>query len=119
MGLGNGFLQMMLNQRGHLFGWVPVGMAMGIALFFGIRFEPSVTQIALVVPLGMALAMMAWKLPESVSPLAVFLALIAVGFVLAGWRAHSVAGPVLDWRYYGATEGRMSALTAVGRTRCV
>ena len=105
MGLGNGFLQMMLNQRGHLFGWVPVGMAMGIALFFGIRFEPSVTQIALVVPLGMALAMMAWKLPESVSPLAVFLALIAVGFVLAGWRAHSVAGPVLDWRYYGAVEG--------------
>ncbi len=43
MGLGNGFLQMMLNQRGHLFGWVPVGMAMGIALFFGTRFEPSVT----------------------------------------------------------------------------
>ena len=114
MGLGNGFLQMMLNQRGHLFGWVPVGMAMGIALFFGIRFEPSVTQIALVVPLGMALAMMAWKLPESVSPWAVFLALIAVGFVLAGWRAHSVAGPVLDWRYYGATEGRIVGIDRSG-----
>ena len=33
--------------------------------------------------------------------------MIALGFVLAGWRAHSVAGPVLDWRYYGPVEGRI------------
>ena len=114
MGLVNGFLQMMLQQRGHLFGWIPVGMAMGIALFFGIRFEPSVAQIGFVVLLGMALVLVAWKLPESVSPFAVFLALIAVGFVLAGWRAHSVAGPVLEWRYYGPVEGRIVGIDRSG-----
>ena len=37
----------------------------------------------------------------------VLYSLIALGFVLAGWRAHAVAGPVLDWRYYGPVEGRI------------
>ncbi|MEL6296874.1 MAG: DUF4131 domain-containing protein, partial [Pseudomonadota bacterium] len=35
------------------------------------------------------------------------IAMIALGFVLAAARAHSVAGPVLDWRYYGPVEGRV------------
>ena len=43
--------QMMLIQRGHMFGWLPVGMACGVALFFGLKFEPSVALIIAVLSL--------------------------------------------------------------------
>ncbi len=41
--------------------------------------------------------------------------LIAIGLVFAGfccaaWRTHAVAGPVLNWRYYGPVEGRVIAI---------
>ncbi len=36
--------------------------------------------------------------------------LICLGFLLAAARAHSVAGPVLEFRYYGAVEGRIVAI---------
>ncbi|WP_299552663.1 ComEC/Rec2 family competence protein [uncultured Tateyamaria sp.] len=107
MGHGLGFRHVMLIQRGHLFGWCPVGMACGIALFFGLRFEPSIVLILSVGGAGAGVALAARRVGEVMSPLLVFLAMIALGFVLAGWRAHSVAGPVLDWRYYGPVEGRI------------
>ncbi|MEM9550264.1 MAG: ComEC/Rec2 family competence protein, partial [Pseudomonadota bacterium] len=51
-----------------------------------------------------------WRWPSAWSPLAVALALVAVGAALAGWRAHHVAAPVLDFRYYGPVEGRIVGL---------
>ncbi|WP_299768454.1 ComEC/Rec2 family competence protein [uncultured Tateyamaria sp.] len=107
MGHGLGFRHVMLIQRGHLFGWCPVGMACGIALFFGLRFEPSVALILSVGSVGAGAAFVSRRIGEAMSPVFVFLTMIALGFVLAGWRAHSVAGPVLDWRYYGPVEGRI------------
>lgn len=106
--------QMMLIQRGHLFGWLPVGMACGIALFFGLKFEPSLGLIVGVGAAGLVLMLLSRKLDEAVSPVTVFMALIAVGFVLAAWRAHSVAGPVLTWRYYGPVEGRIVGMDRSG-----
>ncbi|MEM8656097.1 MAG: ComEC/Rec2 family competence protein [Pseudomonadota bacterium] len=107
MGHGLGIRHAMLIQRGHLFGWCPVGMACGIALFFGLRFEPSVAMIAAMGVAGCIALVLSRRTGESVSPPLIFLAMIALGFVLAGWRAHSLAGPVLDWRYYGPVEGRI------------
>ncbi|GGX61388.1 hypothetical protein GCM10007385_33100 [Tateyamaria omphalii] len=107
MGHGLGFRHVMLIQRGHLFGWCPVGLACGIALFFGLRFEPSVVLIQSVGVAGAGAAFLSRRIGEVMSPAFVFLTMIAFGFVLAGWRAHSVAGPVLDWRYYGPVEGRI------------
>jgi competence protein ComEC len=107
MGLCRRFSDAMLVQRGSLFSWLPVGMAVGIAVFFGLRFEPSWGLIAGVGAGGIGLALLARRSGEAFSPIPVFLAMIAVGFVLAGWRAHSVAGPVLNWRYYGPVEGRI------------
>jgi competence protein ComEC len=43
-------------------------------------------------------------------PLAIGVVAICAGFVLAGYRAHAVAGPVLGFRYYGPVEGRVVAL---------
>ncbi|WP_299280561.1 ComEC/Rec2 family competence protein [uncultured Tateyamaria sp.] len=114
MGLGQSIRDTFLYQRGHLFGWLPVGMAIGIAVFFGLRFEPSVVLIGAVLVAGGAAALLARYVDERVSPLLVFAAMIALGFVLAGWRAHGVAGPVIDWRYYGPVEGRVVGMDRSG-----
>ncbi len=97
----------LLNQRGHLFNWVPVCMAVGIGLYFGLRFEPSHGDYAVAGALaGICMLVGRW-LPQSCAPLSVGIALIAVGFLLAGARAHMMAEPVLSWRYYGPVEGRI------------
>ncbi|MEL6467029.1 MAG: ComEC/Rec2 family competence protein [Pseudomonadota bacterium] len=109
-----GLRHAMLIQRGHLFGWCPVGMACGIALFFGLRFEPSLALILSVGVMGAAAALGARRTGEAAAPLLVLLAMVALGFVLAAWRAHGVAGPVLDWRYYGPVEGRIVGMDRSG-----
>ncbi|SFS75110.1 competence protein ComEC [Sulfitobacter marinus] len=107
MGLMQGLSQMMLQQRGHLFGWVPVCLACGIGCYFTLTFEPA---LPVLIGLGTGAWMLIWAqrfLPETISPLVVALALGLIGFDLAALRAHAVGGPVLGWRYYGAIEGRI------------
>ncbi|WP_170774230.1 ComEC/Rec2 family competence protein [Ruegeria lacuscaerulensis] len=100
----------LLNQTGYLFPWSPVCLAMGIGLYFSLRFEPA-WQVY--VCLG-AVVLAAWGLARKArsgwASLAIGGALIAVGFILAGIRAHTVAEPVLSWRYYGPVEGRVVAI---------
>nr|WP_300032343.1 ComEC/Rec2 family competence protein [uncultured Roseobacter sp.] len=90
-----------------MFEWVPVCLAVGIGWYFALRFEPSLSFLAAVAILGLALLGLARFLGEAAGPLAVALALVAGGFLLAAERAHDVAGPVLGWRYYGPVEGRI------------
>ena len=94
-------------QRDYLFLWTPLGLSLGIALYFGLKFEPplAVSATLLVCALGVW-AVQRW-LPEGLRIAVVALALIAGGFGLAGVRAHMVAEPVLGFRYYGAIEGRI------------
>ena len=96
-----------LEQRGHLFPWLPVAMACGIGLYFALTFEPSVMTLYGVAALGALSLLLAPRIGEGFSPFAVLIAMTAIGFALAGYRAHSVAGAVLDWRYYGPVEGRV------------
>ncbi|MEP5630580.1 MAG: ComEC/Rec2 family competence protein [Tateyamaria sp.] len=114
MGPNGRLCQMMLIQRGHLFGWLPVGMACGIALFFGLKFEPPAALILCGAVAVVGLAVLSRTLDQAVSPVTVFMALIAFGFVMAAWRAHSVAAPVLTWRYYGPVEGRIVGIDRSG-----
>lgn len=114
MGLITYFRAMMLFQCGHLFGWLPVGMAAGIALFFGLRFEPSFALIASVAFGGLVLAAWSRWMDEAISPIAVLFAALSLGFVLAAWRAHAVEAPVLTWRYYGPVEGRIVGMDRSG-----
>ena len=95
-------------QRGHLFPWVPVFLGVGIALWFSLRFEPEARHY---VALAAALAPCALAATRpSARPAAMALALVLAGALLAGHRAHSVAGPVLGWRYYGPVEGTIVAI---------
>lgn len=94
-------------QRGHLFLWVPVCLGIGVGGYFSLRFEPDVSfwwaLAAGIVFLGV---LARWVSPV-IAPLFVALALVGIGAGLAKWRVERVAGPVLEYRYYGPVEGRV------------
>lgn len=95
------------GQRGALMPWSAVALGCGVALYFSLSVEPGPLTYALAVLLGgVAAVLVLWR-REVLGPLGMALVLVAVGFVVAGYRAHSVAGPVIDFRYYGAIEGRI------------
>ena len=97
------------GQRGALVPWVPVFLGIGIGFYFLFPIEPGTWDwIVLVAQLGacgiaLALGLRDW-------PVAVALILVLAGVALAGLRTNVVAGPVLDWRYYGPVEGRIVAV---------
>ena len=100
----------MQQQRGMLIGWVPVCLAVGIGAYFSILSEPSFGVFVALTASMILCITLARLLPEGASPIAVGCALCIAGFLVAGARAHSVAAPVLGWRYYGAVEGRVVAM---------
>ncbi len=94
-------------ERGHLFPWGPVFLALGIGGYFTLKLEPPVWAYGLMLA-GAGGALVAGRaLPEGLRPLATALALVLIGLVLAGARAHWVAAPQLPFRYYGPIEGRI------------
>jgi competence protein ComEC len=100
----------LLKQRGHLFVWSPVFLALGIGTYFGLGFEPGMMVYAALGVVGTGFAAAALRWPGGWSALGWACALMAAGFAIAGARAHRVADPVLGWRYYGPIEGRVVAL---------
>lgn len=100
----------LLQQRGHLLPWAPVCMAFGIALWFSLPRDPGALAVAATGTGGVALAGLALWRQIGGGPLVWGAALMAAGFCLADMRAKSLAGPVLDWRYHGAIEGRITGI---------
>ncbi len=94
------------GQRGMLFCWTPVCLALGIGGYFALPAEPSRPGwTALAVALAALLALAVRRGRQF--PWLVGLALVMAGFSLAGLRSHSVAEPMLGFRYYGPIEGRI------------
>jgi competence protein ComEC len=97
----------LLAPRGHLFGWVPVCLGIGIGVYFAIGQEPDIIQLA-TLGLGCLCVLVLSRLgPAAISPLLIGLALIGVGFGLAKTRTTIKEAPVLGFRYYGPIEGRI------------
>jgi competence protein ComEC len=94
-------------QRGHLFGWVPVCLAIGIGLYFSLKSEPVVPIFLGLGVAGLVGLIIARHLNEWLAPVFIATCLVAVGFSIAAIRTHSLEAPVLGWRYYGAIEGRI------------
>ncbi|MEZ5753153.1 MAG: ComEC/Rec2 family competence protein [Paracoccaceae bacterium] len=93
--------------RGRLFPFVPVALGIGIGLYFALPGEPGSGVLAgLVVLAAAALAAGVWG-PEGLRPLALALALVAAGLVIAAVRAATVAAPVIGYHRYGPVEGRV------------
>ncbi len=93
-------------QRGYLFPWVPVLLGLGICLYFSLLDEPG-WPAYVVVSAGAAL--MAWisRRGDGIGLLAMAVLLVALGFLHMGARAHRIAGPILEFRYYGPVEGQV------------
>jgi competence protein ComEC len=100
-----------LRQRGTRFHWVPVLLGCGIGLYFALPQEPPVAVLGACGALASGLLALAlWRWGEWTGPLVCALALVLGGVALGGLRTHLVAGPVLDFRYYGPVEGRVVAI---------
>ncbi|MGH1413131.1 MAG: ComEC/Rec2 family competence protein [Pelagimonas sp.] len=104
----------LLRQRGHLFPWSPVFLAVGIGSYFSLRSEPASLVLVLFGITGLALVVLNGRAGPVAGPLIAAIGLATLGFSLAGARAHMVAGPVLDFRYYGPIEGRIVGIDRSG-----
>ena len=96
-----------LGQRGALIGWVPVCLAIGIGGYFALRFEPGALHWLWLALTGLAALALVPLTPYAARPLAVGVVLVASGAGLAKAQELRVAAPQLDFRYYGAIEGRV------------
>ena len=105
--LGRMLAAALIAQRGALFPWVPVVLACGIGLYFSLRWEPAPALLAVAGVAGIVLLALQTRADAVAGPVLTGVALVALGFALAGFRAHWVAGPVLETRYYGPVEGRL------------
>ncbi|MFT3689753.1 ComEC/Rec2 family competence protein [Paenirhodobacter sp.] len=107
----------LVRARVDLVLWAPMALACGIGGYFLLRDEPSAVLVwAMVGALCVGLAGL-FRAPEALRFPAGLLALCALGFVLAEMRAHSVAAPVLSFRYYGPVEGRIVGIDRSARDR--
>ena len=91
---------------------------MGIGVYFTLPAEPGARAwafLAAALVLGVVGAVAGLRR----FPLYLALVIALAGLGLAGLRTHLVAGPVLDFRYYGPVEGRVVAVdrSASGKPR--
>lgn len=103
-----------LRQRGHLFPWVPVFLATGIGGYFAAPVEPDPPYLVAAAIVAAVLAIVALRSGPKIAPALVALVLLLSGLCLAGARAHMVAAPVIEWRYYGPIAGRIVAIDRSG-----
>lgn len=90
--------------------WSPVMLAVGIGTYFGLRGEPPIWALVALAVFAAGAFFTAWRMGPLISPFLIALGLVAAGVSLAGLRSHGLAAPVLDFRYYGAIEGRVVGL---------
>jgi competence protein ComEC len=84
--------------------WLPAALGLGIAVYFELPFEPSPWLGVALGLLGAALLMQ----PGATRAFGVAAIAVAIGFALCGWRAASLAAPVLAQPYGPApVEGRV------------
>ncbi len=93
-------------QQGHLFPWTAVCFGLGVAAYFKWPVEPGVAVWG--IALGIAVAGGILSRISRLWGLAVLL--LVGGFLCANARAHLVAAPVIEFRYYGPVEGRLVAI---------
>ncbi|WP_339107010.1 ComEC/Rec2 family competence protein [Thioclava sp. GXIMD4216] len=90
--------------------WAPLALASGIGAWFALLSEPGPSAYILAAGLMVCALAARRRLPMVAWFPAAFLGLMALGFCMAGLRAHLVQAPVLSFRYYGTVEGRVLGL---------
>ncbi len=82
----------------------------GIGVYFALPSEPSRAVILAVVAVALALVLVGILLPAALRVGITGVVLVLAGLSLATVRAHRVAEPRLDFRYYGPVEGQIQAI---------
>jgi len=100
----------LLRQHGHLFCWVPVCLGLEIGVYFALPVEPAVAVSVGIGLISLSFVCLTIGQEADVGALLWMVALVLAGLCLARARAHRVAGPVLEFRYYGPIEGRIVAI---------
>ncbi|MBA3911651.1 MAG: competence protein [Rhodobacter sp.] len=90
-----------------MFPWIAVLIGCGVGLWFSVTTEPGIGLYAIAVGIVVLALLLRLRGPEVLHPLAIGLAALAAGWLAAGIRAHVVAAPTLEFRYYGPVEGRI------------
>ncbi|MGR3490727.1 MAG: ComEC/Rec2 family competence protein, partial [Shimia sp.] len=94
-------------QSGRFLLWSPITLGLGIWAWFSMRSEPGPAEYLSVGGATVAILVAAVMVRGLARTLLVLVAVGFGGFLISGHRAHHVATPVLDWRYYGPVEGRV------------
>lgn len=114
VGLQRAAAELIAAESGRAMLWVPVGMGIGIAVYFGLADEPPVwTAAALLPPLALLLTGLARRGGTAVYVLSVAWLAVALGYAAALGHAHRVAAPVLSEMVETGIEGRV---VEVGRS---
>ncbi len=100
-------LRAVLGARGGLFPWVPVALGAGVGGWFALLWEPGLSVYLLVAVAGITAFAVRLRGPDLWHAPAVVTFCLAAGFLAAGIRAHAMAAPVIDFRYYGPIQGRI------------
>lgn len=95
------------QQRGTLFLWVPICLAIGIGIYFSLRFEPADEAWYACAAIILVLAVFARFSPSWISPILIGVAVVISGAGIAKLRVEQVRAPILEFRYYGPIEGRV------------
>ncbi|WP_418025460.1 ComEC/Rec2 family competence protein (plasmid) [Paracoccus sp. TD-10] len=116
--------------RAGLLPWMPFWLSLGIGGWFLLPREPgpgfyaglALAGLACLLLPGGAMRLAAtgglgWAWADRLRLAAFALLLVLLGAGLAGGRAHLVAAPVLDFRYYGPVEGRVVGIDRSSRDR--
>ena len=114
MALRHDLMVVWMAQRGHLFPWVPVMLACGIAFYFALPVEPGLPIYGVAAAVTIAAALLGVRLGAGGRPFAFALALFAAGVCVAGARANMLAEPKIGYRYYGPIEGRIVGIDRSG-----
>lgn len=102
-----GPLEWLLAARGQLFVWVPVFIGLGVGIWFILPFEPVLWHYGVVLALFAVSASGTILGPDLIRPLFLILCCVMAGGIAAGIRAHLVAGPMIEFQYYGPVTGRV------------
>ncbi|MCK0166456.1 ComEC family competence protein [Jannaschia sp. S6380] len=93
--------------RGHRLPWFALALGTGVGLYFALPVEPDGATTAAIAAAAVALCVLAWLGRGGAGLLALLGAVLLGGMLVAQVRSVIVSGPVLEYRYYGAVEGRI------------
>ena len=102
------------SMRGRRLPFLALAFGAGIAIYFALPVEPSPAVCGAVALAAAVFGALAWIGRGGAGLLALLVAAVLAGLVVAQLRSISVAGPVLGFRYYGPIEGTVLAIDRSG-----